>query len=573
VTEAADTSALAYYQGRLMGLRTNRYSWWVHWRELADYILPRRYKWLITPNQQMRGSPLNQHILDSTGTLAARNLSSGMMSGISSPTRPWLRLRIKGIDSTQPGPIALWLADVERLLMAIFQASNFYNSIAQLYFDLVVFGTGVMIIYEDYENVIHCKNPCAGEYYLDVDGSLRPTIYYEEFIYTTAQAVNEFGIDNVSKPIRDLYEGRDGSGRTKELIIAHAIEPNDAPHHSVDKRWPWREVFWEWGGSASQQGGTSVKGFLRKKGYHEQPNIAVRWDLVSNDPYGRSPGMDALPDIKQLQLESRRKAQGIDKGVNPPMVADIQLKNQPASMLPGGFTYVSGFTQTGHPGVAPIYGNWKPDIAAIKEDLDEVRDRIRKVFFNDILQTMQSLRAQTSSNVTATEIDTTKAESLIMLGPVLERIYNEGLKKMVDRTFAIASRAGILPPAPQELRAGQNIDIEFISMLAVAQQAAATSGIERLLQVAGNLAAIDPSTMDNVNIDFTLEKMSYLLNNDPRIIRSPTELAAIRQQRAQQAQQQQQAEMAEKMAAGAKTLSETDVGGGENALQRMTGLG
>ena len=98
-------------EGRLIGLRVNRYSWWVHARELADYLLPRRYKWLITPNMMSRGSPINQHILDSTGTLAARNLASAMMSGMSSPTRPWFRLKINRIDSTQTSPTALWLAE------------------------------------------------------------------------------------------------------------------------------------------------------------------------------------------------------------------------------------------------------------------------------------------------------------------------------------------------------------------------------------------------------------------------------------------------------------------------------
>src|SRR5262250_2179119 len=95
---------------RLLGLRVNRYSWWVHARELADFILPRRYRWLITPNMMNRGSPINQHILDSTGTLAARNLSSGIMSGVSSPTRPWFRLKIGKIDSSQTTPESVWLS-------------------------------------------------------------------------------------------------------------------------------------------------------------------------------------------------------------------------------------------------------------------------------------------------------------------------------------------------------------------------------------------------------------------------------------------------------------------------------
>src|SRR5882724_11378847 len=88
-----------YVVGRLLGLRINRYSWWTHWRELADYFLPRRYRWIVTPNMMARGSPINQHILDSTGCIFARNLASGLVSGKSSPTRPWFKFKIGRLDS------------------------------------------------------------------------------------------------------------------------------------------------------------------------------------------------------------------------------------------------------------------------------------------------------------------------------------------------------------------------------------------------------------------------------------------------------------------------------------------
>lgn len=544
-------------EGRLIGLRVNRYSWWVHARELADYLLPRRYKWIITPNQMARGSPINQHILDSTGTLAARNLASGLMSGVSSPTRPWLKLKINRIDSTQSSPISLWLAECERLLMLIFQESNFYNSIAMVYFDLVVFGTAVMLIYEDFDDVIRCYNPCFGEYYIDMDGRFRPTIFYREFTMTVSQVVDQFGLDNCSPAVQGLYKDG-GAGLTRELVVAHAIEPNDKPNeYGIPKHFKFREVYWEWGGSASPQGGSSYsQGFLRKRGFHEQINICVRWDLVSNDAYGRSPGMDALPDIKQLQQEVRRKAQAIDKTVNPPMEADIQLKNQPASLLPGGITYTAGLSQTGNSGFRSVYGNWKPGIAEISEDLQEIRERIKRTFFNDVLQTASQY--ETRSNVTAVEWDLRKSESLIILGPVLERIYAELLKPAVERTFAVAARAGILPPAPREI-AGAPVNIEFISMLAMAQAAAATNGIDRLLQIAGGLVGVDPQVMDNIDIDYTLDKYSSLMNNDPKIIRSPQQLQQMRAQRAEQLQQQQlaqQADTAEKLSSGAKNLSD-----------------
>lgn len=573
IVSKEDLSYREFVMGRLMGLRVNRYSWWTHWRELADYFLPRRYKWIITPNQMARGSPINQHIIDNTGTFAARNLAAGLLSGKCSPTRPWLKLKINRIDSTQTSPVALWLKECERLMYLVFAESNFYNAMAQFFYDLVIFGTGVLLIYEDFENVINCYGPCAGEYYVDINGQYRPVILYREFTQTISAVVNEFGYDNCTPAVKQLYDQRSGANRTREIIVAHAIEPNDDDKDfGIPKRFKYREVFWEWGGSTSPQSGQQMPpAFLRKRGFHEQPHIIVRWDLVSNDPYGRSPAMDGLGDQKQLQLETRRKAQAIDKMVNPPLVADVQLKNQPASLLPGAMTYVNGFATSGKAAIATIYDTKFP-VNEITLDLEEVRQRLNKVFFNDLFQTISQY--ETRSNITATEIDARRAEAMIMIGPVLERIDNEGLRPIVERVFGIMSRAGIFPPAPAEIPQGTAINIEFVSMLQTAQDAAQAGGIERLLGLAGNVAGVDPAVMDNIDVDYTLDKYSSLLNNDPRIIRAPDAVAQIRTQR-QQAQQQEQiaaqADTAQKLAVGAKTLSETDTGRGQSALQALTG--
>ena len=556
-----------FQQGRLLGLRNNRYSWWTHARELADYILPRRYKWLITQNQQNRGSPINQHILDSTGTLAARNLAAGMMSGISSPTRPWFKLKIGRLDSTQTSPISLWLAECERLMYLIFAESNFYTAMAIFYFDLIVFGTAVMLIYEDYDNVINCINPAFGEYYVDIDGRYRPVIFYREFTYTIAQTVDEFGWEATSPMVRQFYDLQDGANLTREIIIAHAIEPNTEPDkYGIPSHFKYRETYWEWGGATNPQGGTSARGYLRKRGFNERAAIIGRWDLVANDPYGRSPGMDALPDIKQLQQETRRKAQGIDKGINPPLVADVQLKNQPASLLPGGITFLQGMMSTGNDGMKPAYGTWKPDIRYITEDLVEVRARIKDTFFNSLFQVASQF--ETRSNITAVEWDMRKSESLMMLTPVIERLQSEVLATAIDRTWGIMGRARIIPPPPPEI-AGRELNIEYTSMLAISQRAAQAGSIERMLQIVGQIAGIDPAVTDNLDFDMALDLYSNLLNNDPRMIRSPQALASIRQQRAQQKAQEQQLQSAETLAKAGANASQIDVGGGQNLVQKM----
>ncbi len=565
-----DLAYRRYAESLILGMRNNRYSWWTHWRECADYFLPRRYKWLITPNQQNRGSPINQHIIDSTGYLCAQNLASGLMSGKISPIQPWFSLAAGYIDSAETTPAGLWLAQVERILRAVFAESNFYPSIAQYLMDLVVFGTASLLIYQDFEDVICCRNPCAGETYVDIDGRYRPTILALEYVMTIRQVVDEFGLENVSPSVRQAFLLPNGAGLTREIIIAQLIEPNtDGRKFGIPPHLTFRECFWEWGGSASpQNNSTQSTGFLRKTGYHEQPNITARWYLTSNDPYGRSPAMDALGDQKQLQLESRRKAQAIDKMVNPPLVADIQLKNKPASLLPGGMTYVTGFAASGRPGIASVYQSQFP-VDHVTKDLEEIRERLKFTFFNHLFQPISQF--ETRSNVTAVEIQQRRAESLIMLGPVFERLDNECLRPIIERVFAIAKRAGILPPPPPEI-AGADISIRFVSMLKLAQDSTDAVAIQEVLSLAGNLAGVDPSIMDNIDTDFALDRYSQLKGNDPRMIRDPDAVAKIRADRQQQQQMAQQADNAQKLSAGAKTLSETQMGG-QNALSAMLGRG
>lgn len=545
-----------HLDNRLIGLRVDRYSWWVHWRELADYILPRRYKWLVTPNQAARGSPMNQRIIDSTATLAMRVLAAGMMSGITSPGRPWFKLKTADEESNDLGPVKLWLDECQKRMLVVFAESNYYTCKSKQYETLSVFGTAPMIIYEDYHDVIRCYVPMPGEFYVANSARLTVDTLYREYVMTTWQVASEFGLGNCSETVRSAIK-TGGAMLTREVKIGHAIEPNNeyVPQMPGTKGMPYREVYWELG-----QGQNEI---LRMKGFHESPFNCPRWDQENNDAYGRSPAMDALGDIKQLQVEQKRKSQAIDKMVNPPLIADVQLKNEPASVLPGGVTYVTSIQGVG---MKPIY-EVKPDLSQMVEDIKEVQARIKSTFFNDLFLMISQL----DTVRTATEIDARKEEKLIQLGPVLERFEGESLNPDIDRVFNIMLRAGLLPPLPKEL-AGQHIQVEYISMLAESQKAISTAGIERLSQFVGNIAGAVPGALDNIEWDELIDLYADYLGCSPKVIVPITKVLKMRQQRAQQ--QQQQAVMQQSMAAvqGAQTLSQTDVGGGKNALQMMMGV-
>ncbi len=541
---------------RMAGLKVDRYSWWLHWRELADYILPRRYKWLVTPNQANRGAPINQTIIDSTGTLAARTLASGMMSAITSPTRPWFKLKLPMLaDLEETDPVSIWLAQVETLMMRVFQESNFYNAMAVLYFDLVVFGTGVMIIDEDYDNVIDCYNPCAGEYYIATSGRYKQHVLFREFVNTIAQAADRFGVDNLSTSSAQQFR-TGGASLSQEVLIFGAIMPNDPAYDlGVPSRFPYVEVYWE--------PNTSDPGkMLEIKPRWECPFIGPRWDVTGNDSYGRSPGMDALGDIKQLQQETKRKAQAIDKMVNPPLLADVNLKNQPASMIPGGVTYVAGLANS--VGVKPVY-EVMPPIGEMTKDIQEIQSRIKEIFHNPLF----TMISQLDTVRTATEINALREEKLVLLGPVLERLENEALTPIIERTFAILSRGKILPPPPQAIQ-GQHLQISFVSMLAEAQRAVASSGIDKWLSVGGNLAAVDPTIMDNYDLDETVDYYAGLMAVPPKLVRQADKVAALRAQRAQQQQQTELSQQTLPAVKGAQVLSNIPMPQGGNALQAMT---
>lgn len=520
--------------------------------------MPRRYQWLITPNKGNRGSPINQNVIDTTPTIALRVLASGMMSGITSPTRPWFKLSTNDDETNADGEVKVWLDEVQKRMLRVMAESNYYNAKAVQYQDISLIGTAPLIIDEDFEDVIRCYNYAAGEYYCDNSARMVVDVLYREFTLTTEQIKEKFGLENCSEDVKSAIK-TGGASLTREKIVCHAIEPNpDYEKGSKDpKKMKYREAYWEWGS------GTQLMLYLG--GQPEFPGSCPRWDIVSNDAYGRSPAMDALGDVIQLNVMTKRKAQGIDKQVNPPLIADSQLKNQPASTLPGAITYVQN---TQGIGFKPIY-EVKPDLQYMVADIKEIQARIKTMFFNDLFMMISQL----DTVRTATEIDARREEKLIQLGPVLERFQSESLDPEIDRIFNIMLRAKLLPPPPAII-AGQSLKIEYVSMLAEAQKAAATAGIERLLALLGNIVGVDPDAVDVVNIDKAIETYGELIGVAPEIINSLKQIMMIRQQKQAAKQAQQAAQMAPAAAQGAQAamnLSNTKLGGGQSALDLITG--
>jgi hypothetical protein len=533
---------------RLAALHTERSGWFSHWREISDFLLPRRGRWLS--GERNRGGKKNNNIIDPTGGLALRTLKSGMMAGITSPARPWFKLTTPDPDMAEFKPVKVWLERVEMLMRAVYHASNIYQSLQQVYEEVGGFGTAPMMIFSNFENVIHTKCLTVGEYYCAENHLGQIDTIYREFGMTVEQLVQEFGLEEISATARRLWD----QGQYDPWVdVVHVIQPNRRMRDGsmlTDKR--FMSVYIE-------KGADDAKGrLLAKRGFEEYPAPVPRWDLLAGDVYGRSPGMDALGQIKQ-----RRKAEAIEKLVRPPMVAPTALRGQPSSILPGSVTYVDAVSESAR--FRPAY-EVNPQIEHLLLDIRDGQEIINRTFYADLfLMLHESDRRQ----ITATEVAERHEEKLLMLGPVLDRLHRDLLQPTIDRTFGVMVRAGIVPPAPQELE-GIDLKVEFVSMLAQAQKMVDTASIERMAGFAGNLAAVNPEVLDVVDFDETVYGYGERLGVPAEMLRDKKAVAAMRAQRAQQVAAQQAVEMGSQAAQGAKTLSETPIRG-ETLLAGLLG--
>jgi hypothetical protein len=270
---------LAYAWSTMTALRTTRMSWWGHWSQLANVYLPRRYRWFVTPNQWNRGSQMNAQIIDETGLKSAEILTAGMLSGMTSPTRPWFKLGLQDIDDIPPGPVKEWLAECTRRMGRVLAESNFYTCMGQFYHDLGVFATSAMIIYEDSEQVVRFENPYLGSYFSLVGPRNTVSGMYREFTLTVDQAVTEFGLENCSISTQVAYKNG-GNLRQQEIIICHAVEPTHADlavgHFAASVPRPESlslpEAYWEQ--QTQNVVGPANLNLLRLAGYYECPSLS-----------------------------------------------------------------------------------------------------------------------------------------------------------------------------------------------------------------------------------------------------------------------------------------------------------
>jgi hypothetical protein len=539
---------------RWEALKTERASWVPHWTELSRYLQPRLGRFFTSDRN--KGEKRHNAIYDSTGTRALRVLAAGLMAGMTSPARPWFRLTTSNDTLDEHHSVKQWLNDCRKLMLRVFAKGNHYRALHTIYEELGCFGTAANLIMPNFERVQHNYTFTCGEYAIATDYEGMVNAFYREVDIRVGALVKKFGRENCSNSVRSLF---DRNQVDQWITIIHGIEPREERDYDAGgaKNMPYASCYFEKGAAPGQ--------YLSESGLKRFRLVAPRWHATGGDVYGNSPGMEALGDIKQLQHEQLRKAQGIDYQTKPPIGLPTTADGK-ADLLPGGVTYFN--TAEPNSGASRQMFQSNLDLNHLLADIQDIRQRINQAFFADLFLMLTQMEPTT---MTATEIAERHEEKMLVLGPVLEQLHYELLSPMVEMCFADLLEAGAIPPPPPEMN-GIPLNVEFVSVLAQAQRAIGTASTDRFVGNLGVVANIKPDVLDKFDSDKWVDIYSDQLGVDPELVVPDEKVALIRQSRAQAQRAAEASAQAEQMANTANKLGNAPTqGGASNALTDLLG--
>ena len=507
-------------------LKEDRNLWDGFYRDVVDYIRPRKQ----TAEESRTPGIIRHKHFDSTAPHAANTLALVMADTLTPKAIRWFGFKLpeasplKQFNDNQN--VMNWFKTVEDGVRYALNQSNFYPVINEIYLDFNSFATICLYVEESelkqkgFNGLTFRALPIASYVFAEDDSGIVDTVM-REYELTARQFVQRFPeatVPNViAKSLQDAPDDKFNFLRvvapTKELSSKVKF-----PFASVDILIEQHLV-------------------VDERGYKEFPYMVGRWDKASGETRGRGPAAIALDDIKSLNQLRKLELIGLEKAVNPPILAPED-----------GFI---GTVKLGSNSI--IYSRNPKDVRTLptelRLDLSSLKANDLKQSIRDIYLTDQ-LNIPRTKQMTASEVSVLRSEMERLLGPTISRFESEVLGPMLNRTVGIMFRTGALPPPPPEIQNLEAIDIEYVGQLARSQKMVEVESIQNWVSLIAQFGQIDPRVMQLPDLMAAARIIAPVLGVPKSVVKG---MAQMEEDVEREQQKQAQAEQMQKMGAMAES--------------------
>lgn len=525
-------------------LKRFKVNWNNHWQLVSEYVMTIKSDFTTTFEP---GEFLNEELFDSTAPRANNIMASSMVGALWPSGANSFRFRApKEIPDNRE--TKKFYEDAHQELASAMDEpeAGLTTALDEYMGDQGAFGTAGIAAFDGPQNNLEfpimfqaweVKNMAIAENQMGFVDTI-----YREKQFTIRQLELEYGLKKLGPESQEAFNRNDLDRKVKVLMI---LEPRDERDmtKSGSLSMPIASIHIELDGANT---------LLRESGFTELPVKIGRMRKKITERYGRSPAMDALPEI--LEINALREAIIIatEKELDPPLgvLDDGKLGT---AIIDTSAKAINVFNVSGR------LGNQNPifplvtvgDMRAAKEEKEELREAITNAFNIDRL-----LDLNNETQMTLGEAQIRNQLRGMTLGALFGRQVAEVFTPLIKRCFNILlaqGRLGVIRGSEEEdglLLQGiiptyipdviakamlDGKDIYKIEYLTPAQRmidAEEVQGVIQSWQFANEMAAARPEVYDNLDEDESIRIVSKGTGAPNTILRDQKSVKDIRKARA-----------------------------------------
>lgn len=461
---------------------------------------------------QSPGTDKSLVIRDSTAIKGLNRGASSFVEAFVPKDKHFFYMRINDRYINEMNQMKWWVAYAVQTAHDELACSNFDTELYNNIKSVMGFGTGCLYSEWDYKNLtLNFQDWSVANFEFLQDSRRKANTIILSYKKTALQLKDAYKEKAGPKVLKDVQET---NSQFKEYEVIRIVRPrkNRDPSKKDIMNMPFEDIHIN----------ATEKVIMKEAGFPRFPFAINRWEVGSQEKWGRGCGVQALSDIKDIQQGRKDYQECCQRLLRPPvLVRDIEGG---LNMLPDGQTEVMNMDdakvlQLALPGAFPVN----------KDELEWRQKIIDSFFYVDIFSLFTSM---TGDRRTTLEIQMKYREGLRLIGSPVARQQVELFNPLLENVILTLIDVGRIEPPPINIDLPFSLDYQ--GELAMAMKESQTRGFERAITLIGNAVNVFPDIQDQINLDRAMPDILTTYGMKIEHLNTPEEKEAIRQKRQQE---------------------------------------